>query len=84
MRISTSKYKPMVLSRKRVDYPLWVGGESFPPVEEFKCLGVLYVIEGRMEREIDRQTGTVLALMRKLKRSVLVKRELTQKAKLST
>ena len=55
MRISTSKSEAMVLSRKRVDCPLQVGGEFLPQVEEFRYLGVLFTSEGRMEREIDRR-----------------------------
>ncbi|KAI3371969.1 hypothetical protein L3Q82_006839 [Scortum barcoo] len=57
MRISTSKSKAMVLDRKRVACPLWVGGEVLPQVEEFKYLGVLFTSEGKMEREIDRRIG---------------------------
>ena len=36
-----------------------------------------------MEWEIDRQIGVVSAVMRMLKRSVVVKRDLTQKAEVS-
>ncbi|KAL0161456.1 hypothetical protein M9458_045181, partial [Cirrhinus mrigala] len=68
MGISTS-------NRKRVACPLQVGGESLPQVEEFN--------EGRMEREIDRRIGAASAVMRSLYRSVVVKKELSYKAKLS-
>ncbi|KAI3357457.1 hypothetical protein L3Q82_015500, partial [Scortum barcoo] len=51
MRISTSKSEAMVLDRKRVACPLWVGGEVQPQVEEFKYLGVLFTSEGKIERE---------------------------------
>ena len=51
VRISTSKFEAMLLRRKRVDYPLWIGATS--------------------------------AVVRTLKRSVVVKTELSQKAKLS-
>ena len=44
----------MVLSWKRVDCPLWVGGESLPQFEEFKYLGVFFASQGKMEREIGR------------------------------
>ena len=54
MKISTSKSEAMVLSRKRVDCPLQVGGESLLQVEEFKYLGVLFMSEGKMEQEINR------------------------------
>ena len=80
MRISTSKSESMVLNRKRVECTLRVGDEILPQVEEFKYLGVLFTSEGRMEREIDRRIGAASAVMH---RSVVVKRELSRKAKLS-
>ena len=52
-------------------------------VEEFKYLGILFTSAEKMEREIERQIGTASAVMQKLKQSVVVKRELSQKAKLS-
>ena len=51
-------------------------------MEEFKYLGVLFTSEGRMEREIDRRIGAASAVMRALHRSVVVKKELSRKAKL--
>ncbi|KAK0135268.1 TATA box-binding protein-associated factor RNA polymerase I subunit A [Merluccius polli] len=83
MRISTSKSESMVLNRKRVECTLRVGAEILPQVEEFKYLGVLFTSEGRMEREIGRQIGAASAVMRTLHGSVVVKRELSRKAKLS-
>ncbi|MDF4355550.1 hypothetical protein P3445_23995, partial [Vibrio parahaemolyticus] len=83
MRISTSKSEAVVLSQKRVDCPLQVGGEVLPQVEEFKYLGILFTSEGRMEREIDRRIGAASAVMQALNWSIVVKRELSQKAKLS-
>ena len=49
MKISTSKSEAMVLSRKRVDCPLQVRGESLPQVEELKYLSVLFTSERKME-----------------------------------
>ncbi|KAK0155726.1 Retrovirus-related Pol polyprotein from type-1 retrotransposable element R2 [Merluccius polli] len=83
MRISTSKSESMVLNWKRVECTLRVGDEILPQVEEFKYLGVLFTSEGRMEREIDRRIGAASAVMRTLHGSVVVKRELSRKAKLS-
>ncbi|KAI3351447.1 hypothetical protein L3Q82_020304 [Scortum barcoo] len=83
MRISICKSEVMVLSRKRVDCPLRVGEEFLPQVEEFKYLGVLFTSEGKMEREMDRRIGAASAVLQTLVRSVVVKRELSQKAKLS-
>ncbi len=64
MRISTSKSEAMVISREKVACPLQVGGEFLPQMEEFKYLGVLFMSEGRMEREIDRRIGAASAVMR--------------------
>ncbi|KAK0142406.1 hypothetical protein N1851_019850 [Merluccius polli] len=83
MRISTSKSESMVLNRKRVECTLRVGDEILPQVEEFKYLGVLFRSEGRLEREIDRRIGAASAVMRTLHGSIVVKRELSRKAKLS-
>ncbi|TWW55930.1 hypothetical protein D4764_09G0009800 [Takifugu flavidus] len=83
MRISTSKSESMVLARKKVECLLRVGEEVLPQVEEFKYLGILFTSEGRMEREIDRWIGAASAVMRALNRSVVVKRELSRKARLS-
>ncbi|TWW56333.1 hypothetical protein D4764_08G0003200 [Takifugu flavidus] len=73
----------MVLSWKKVECLLWVKEEILPQVEVFKYLGVLFTSEGRMEQEIDRRIGAASAVMRTLHRSVVVKRELSRKAKLS-
>ena len=83
MIISTSKSKGIILSRKRVDCPLQVGGESHPQMEEFKYLLVLFMREGRQEQETDRRIGPASAVMRTLKWSIVVRRELRKKAKLS-
>ncbi|KAI3364315.1 hypothetical protein L3Q82_011116 [Scortum barcoo] len=63
----------------------WVGGEVLPQVEEFKYLGVLFTSEGKMEREIDRRIGAASAVMRSVyaDRTVVVKKELSRKVKLS-
>ncbi|KAK3511322.1 hypothetical protein QTP70_000380 [Hemibagrus guttatus] len=83
MRVSTSKSEAMVLDRKKVACTLQVGGEVLPQVEEFKYLGVLFTSEGRMDHEIDRWIGAAAAVMRSMYRSVVVKKELSQKTKLS-
>ena len=69
----------MVLSWKRVGSLLRVGSEVLPQVEEFKYLGVLFTSDGRREREISRRTGAASAVVWNLLRSVVVKRELSQK-----
>ncbi|KAK3571285.1 hypothetical protein QTP86_005921 [Hemibagrus guttatus] len=81
MRVSTSKSEAMVLDRKKVACTLQVGGELLPQVEKY--LGVLFTSEGRMDREIDRRISAAAAVMRSMYRSVVVKKELSRKAKLS-
>lgn len=83
MKISTTKSEAMTLSRKPVDCPLRVGNESLAQVKEFKYLGVLFASEGTMEREIGRRIGAAGAVLRSLYRTVVTKRELSRKAKLS-
>ncbi|KAK3520218.1 hypothetical protein QTP70_019360 [Hemibagrus guttatus] len=83
MRVSTSKSEAMVLDRKKVACTLQVGGEVLPQVEELKYLGVLFTSEGRMDCEIDRRIGAAAAVMQSMYRSVVVKKELSRKAKLS-
>ncbi len=52
MKISTSKYEAMDLSRKPVHCPLRVGNEPLLQVKEFKYHGVLFTSEGTVEWEI--------------------------------
>jgi len=60
-----------------------VGDESLPLAEELKYLGILFTSDGRFERKMDRWIGAWSAVMRVLLQSVVVKRELNQKARLS-
>ena len=50
-------------------------------MEEY--LGGLFMSEGKMKQEIDRRIGVVFPVMRALRWSIVAKRELSQKAKLS-
>ena len=59
----------------------WNLGVRF--LDSFKYLGVLFTCERRMDCEIDRRIGAAAAVMQSLYRSVVVKRELSRKAKLS-
>ncbi|TWW62415.1 hypothetical protein D4764_04G0010620 [Takifugu flavidus] len=81
--ISTSKSESMVLTRKKVECLLRVREEVLPRVEEFKYLRILFMSESRMERKMDRWIGAASAVMRVLNRTVMVKKELSWKAKLS-
>ena len=73
----------MILSRKSVDYLLRVGNESVAQVKEFKYLGVLFVGEGTIECEISQRIRAAGAVLRSLYHTVVTKRELSRKAKLS-
>ena len=83
MKISVSKSEAMVLSRKPVDCAVRVGNKALPQVKEFKYLGVLFTSEGRAEKEISRRIGAAGAVLQSLYRTVVTKRELSRKAKLS-
>ena len=52
-------------------------------MEEFKYLGVFFISEGKLEQEIGRWIRAAFAVMRMLRQSRVVKRELSQKAKFS-
>ena len=56
---------------------------SLPQVKEFKYLRVLFMSEGMMGSEIDRRIGAAGAVLHALHRIVVIKRELSRKAKLS-
>lgn len=77
IRVRTSTSEAMVHRRKREGCSLQVLTQA----EEFKYLGVLVMSEGRVEQEIDTRIGTASAVMRMLYRSVVVKRQLSRKAK---
>lgn len=64
------------------DCPLWVRSESLPQVKEFKNLKVLFTSEGKVELQMDKLFGEASAVMQALGQTVVVKRELSQKAKL--
>jgi len=70
----------MVLCRKMVECSLRVGSELLPQVKEFKYLGVLFTSEAKMKWVIDRRIGAS-AVMQALYRSIVVKREVSRKAK---
>ena len=83
MRISTSKSEAMVLSRKPMDCLLRVGNEFLPQVKEVKYLGILFSSEGTRECEMGQRNGAAGVVLRLLCCTVVMKRELSQKAKLS-
>ncbi|KAK7926050.1 hypothetical protein WMY93_008360 [Mugilogobius chulae] len=85
MKISSSKSEVMVLDQKKGGLsPTSVWGVLAPSGEVQVSQGLIHN-EKRMEREIGvRWIGAVSAVMRSLYRTVVVKKELSGKAKLST
>lgn len=63
IRVSTSKSETRALCRKTVDYSLPVGNVLLPQVKDFKYLWVLFMIDGKIECEIDRWVGAASAGM---------------------
>ena len=60
-----------------------MNGATLKQVEKFKYLGVAFTSDGRQDQELDTRIGKASAVMRALHYSVVMKRELSKKAKLS-
>lgn len=72
MRVSTFKSEAMVLCREMVDCSLQVGSELPPQA-------ILFINEGKIEQETDKQIGAASAVIR----TIVGKRELSRKPKLA-
>ena len=83
MKISTTKTEVLHLSRNPDQCVLQVNGATLKQVEKFKYLGVAFTSDGRQDEELDTRIGKASAVMRALHYSVVMKRELSKKAKLS-
>ena len=83
MKISTAKTEALHLSRNPDQCVLQVNGVTLKQVEKFKYLGVAFTSDGRQNEELDTRIGKACAVMRALHYSVVMKRELSKKAKLS-
>ena len=81
--ISTIKTKTMCLSRQPKQCSLQISGVPLKQSQKFKYLGVSFTSDGRQNSELDIRIGKTSAVMRQLHRSVVLKRELCTKAKLS-
>ena len=60
-----------------------MNGATLKQVEKFKYLGVAFTSDGRQDVELDTQIVKASAVMRAFHHSVVVKRELSKKTKLS-
>ena len=83
MKISTAKTEVLHLSRNPDQCVLQVNGATLKQVEKFKYLGVAFRSDERQDEELDTRIGKASAVMRALHYSVVMKRELSKKAKLS-
>ena len=83
MKISTTKTKVLHLSRNPDQGVLPVNGATLKQVEKFKYLGGASTSDGKQDEKLDTRIGKISAAMRALHYSVVMKRELSKKAKLS-
>ena len=83
MKISTAKTEVLHLSRNPDQCILQVNGATLKQVEKFKYLWVAFTSDGRQNEEFDTRIGKASAVMRALHYSVVMKRELSKKVKLS-
>ena len=73
----------MSLFRQPKQCSLQIGGAPQKHPEKFKYLSDSFTSDGRQNSELDIRIGKASAVMRQLHRSVVLKRELCTKAKLS-
>ena len=83
IKISTAKTEVLHLSRNPGQCVLQVNGATLKQVEKLKYLGVAFTSDGKQDKELDTRGGKTSAVMRALHYSVVMKRELSKKAKLS-
>ena len=83
MKISTTKTETTCLSRQPKQCSLQIDGVRLKQSEKFKYLGVSLTSDGRQNSEMDNRIGKANAVMRQLHRSVVLRRELRTRAKLS-
>ena len=83
MKISTTKTEVLHLLRNPVQCSLQMGRVQLKQVEKFKYLGIAFTSDGRQDEEIYIRTSKASAVMQALRCSVVLKRELSKKAKLA-
>ena len=83
IKISTAKIEIMCLSRHPVLCSFRTNGVTLQKTEKFKNLGVTFSSDSRQDDELGSCIGKASAVMRQLYQSVVLKRELCKKAKLS-
>ena len=83
MKISATKTETMCLSSQPKQCFLKIHGVPLKQSEKFKHLGISFTSDGRQNSELDIHIRKANAVMHQLHRSVVLKRELCTKAKLS-
>ena len=83
VKISSAKTEVLHLSRNPGQCVLQVNGARLKQVEKFKYLGVAFTSDGTQDEELDTRIGKASSVMRALHYSVVMKRELSKKAKVS-
>ena len=83
IKISTAKTELLHFSRNPDQCVLQVNGAIVKQVEKFKYLGVAFTSGGRQDEELVTRIGKANVVMRALHYSVVMKRELSKKTKLS-
>ena len=83
IKISTAKTEVLHLLKNPDQRVLQANGATLKQIEKFKYLGVAFTSDGRQDEELDTRIGKAKAVMRALRYSVIMRRELSEKAKLS-
>ena len=83
MKISPVKTKVLRLSKNLDQCVLQVNEAILKQVEKFKHLKVAFMSDGRQDEDLNTRIGKASAVTRDLHYSVVMKRELSKKAKLS-
>ena len=83
MKTSTAKTEVIHLSRNPDQCMLQVNRVTLKQVEKFKYLEVAFTSDGTQDKELDTGIGKASVVMRALHCSVVMKRKLSKKAKLS-
>ena len=83
MKISAAKTEIMCLPKHHVLCPFKTNGVILKPTEKFKYLGVTFSSDGRQGNKLDTRIGKESTIMCQLYPSIVLKRELCTKAKLS-
>ena len=83
MKINTAETEVLHLPRNSGQCAIEVNVATLMQVEKFKYLGVAVTSDGRQDEELDNRIRKASAVMKALHCSVVMKRELSKKVKLS-